>query len=136
MGKNYSNFKIGLGETFLDSRQYIYPCNSVHIIKHKTKKSDVTLYLRNERAQRVDFGICHKQNIGEEPGQVKFGVDPDEAPGDPKNWSKNWFLSSAKHIRVPRGLIFGYVVGLKLALNTYLVNIRIGPNEAPQGPRR
>ena len=86
-------------------------------------------------AQRVDFGICHKQNIGEEPGQVKFGVDPDEAPGDPKKWSKNWVLSSAMHTRVPRGLIFGYVVGLKLALNTYLVNIRIGPNEDPQDPK-
>ena len=32
----------------------------LHIIKHKTKKSDVTLYLRNERA---DLGICHKQNM-------------------------------------------------------------------------
>ena len=54
-------------------------------MKHKTKKSDVTLYLRNERA---DLGICHKQNIGEEPGQVKFGVDPNEAQGNPKKWSK------------------------------------------------
>ena len=87
-------------------------------------------------AQRVDFGICHKQNIGEEPGQVKFVVDPNEAPEDPKKWSINWVLSSAMLTIVPRGLIFGYVVGLKLALNTYLVNIRIGPNEAPQGPRR
>ena len=101
-----------------------------------TKKSDVTLYLRNSNAQRVDFGICHKQNIGEEPGQVKFGVDPDEAPRNPKKWSKIWFLSSAKDNRVPRGLIFGYVVGLKLALNAYLVNIGIGPNLDPYDPQK
>ena len=104
----------------------------LHIIKHKTKKSDVTLYLRNERAQRVDFGICHKQNIGEEPGQVKFGVRPDEAPGNPKKWSKICFLSSAKDTRVPRGLNFGYVLGFKLVLNMYLVDNRTGPNEDPQ----
>ena len=49
---------------------------------------------------------------------------------------QNWFLSSTKNNRVPRGLIFGYVIGLKLALNAYLVNIRNGPNEDPQGPKK
>ena len=38
--------------------------------------------------------------------------------------------------RVPRGLIFGYVVGLKLALNAYLVNIRIEPNLDPHDPQK
>ena len=70
--------------------------------------------------------------IGEEPGQVKFVVHPDKAPGDPKV-VKNCFLSSAKDTRVPRGLNFGYVLGLKLVLNMYSV-IRIGPNEDPQDP--
>ena len=60
--------------------------------------------------QRVDFWICHKQNIGEEPGQVKLGVGPDGAPGYPEKGSENWFLSSAEDTIVPRQLFFGYVV--------------------------
>ena len=67
-------------------------------------------------------------------------MDSDEAPRNPKKWSKIWFLSSAQDIRVSRGLIFGYVVGLKLALNAYLVNIGIGPNLDPhdsqKGPKK
>ena len=35
-----------------------------------------------------------------------------------------------------RGLIFGYVVGLKLALNAYLVNIGIGPNLDLHDPQK
>ena len=37
---------------------------------------------------------------------------------------------------MPRGLIFGYVVGLKLALNAYLINIGIGPNLDPHDPQK
>ena len=33
-----------------------------------------------------------------------------------------------------RGLIFGYVVDLKLALNSYFVNVGIGPNRDAQDP--
>ena len=46
---------------FLSSKKLV---PILHIIKHKINKSYVTLYLRNERALRVGFGICHKQNIG------------------------------------------------------------------------
>ena len=63
-------------------------------------------------------------------------VDPNEAPEDPKKWSINWVLSSAMLTIVPRGLIFGYVVGLKLALNAYSVNIRIEPNLDPHDPQK
>ena len=54
----------------------------------------------------------------------------------PKKWSKNRFLSSATDTRVARGLIFGYVVDLKLALNSYFVNIGIGPNRDAQDPKK
>ena len=37
---------------------------------------------------------------------------------------------------MPRGLIFGYVIGLKLALNAYIVNIGIGPNLDPHDPQK
>ena len=71
---------------------------------------------------------------GEESGQVKFGVGPKGAPGYPKKWSKNRFLSSATDTRVARRLIFGYVVDLKLALNSYFVNVSIGPIRDAQDP--
>ena len=72
-----------------------------------------------------------KAEPGEEPGQVKFGVGPYGAPGHPKKGSENWFLRSSVDIIVPRGLIFGYVVDLDLALNSCFVNIRIRPSWDP-----
>ena len=114
----------------------IFRCPILNIIKHKTKKSDVTLYLRNLRAQRVDFGICHKQNIGEEPGQVKFGVPSSGPTSDSKRCWKMESWGPGMHSFDASTLNFGEVVQHISPLNKHYWHFLIPPSGPALGSRR
>ena len=87
--------------------------------------------------QRVDFWICHKQNIGAEPGQVKFWVPPSgPTSGSKRCWKMDSWGPGMYSFDAASTMNFGEVVQHISPLNNYYWHFLIPPSGPTSGSKR